>query len=225
MFSELLNKLNSILNSSFSKIEKTISPFLKLEIGLGLLVIIGSLSYFAFKEEKDITAATVMITALGGGGGSGVILDSKEGESKILTNAHVCEVVKKGGLVSLNDGRRFAIMKYVKSKFHDLCLISVAANLKINTKIATSEPKIFTSAIVSGHPNLLPNVISEGHFSGHKIVNVLTGFRPCEEYEKETNFLCSVYGKMPVIKTFDTVLATAMIMAGSNRSSLYTAHF
>ena len=51
-------------------------------------------------SDKDIASTTAMITNYSeNSGGSGVILTSKTYESTVLTNAHVCGVVKFGGLV------------------------------------------------------------------------------------------------------------------------------
>lgn len=86
---------------------------------------------------------------------------------------------------------------------------------------------IYEKATVSGHPNLLPNVLSSGHFSGNKIIQVLTGFRKCDEKDlrdPEIGILCRFFGVLPVIKTYETVLVTAMIMPGSSGSGIYNSN-
>ena len=52
------------------------------------------------KTNQEYSLTSVMITRYDGrSGGSGVILSSSKNSSKILTNAHVCEVVANGGIV------------------------------------------------------------------------------------------------------------------------------
>lgn len=218
---KLVNKVVNYLEKSFNSGQKLGMA------GLALLAVAG-LSYSLYKATRpDITDSTVMITALSGGGGTGVVIASNDKESRILTNSHVCAVLKNGGLISNNKGKKHTATSYKMSAVHDLCLVTVEANLGIPAVISGSVPNMFDRARVSGHPRLLPNVVTEGHFSGHKIVNVLTGFKECTEEDMKNESLvliCGLFGKIPLITTYDTVLVTATIMPGSSGSAVYNSN-
>lgn len=219
-------KQQSKLDKYFKKVESTLSSNVKVFIGAALLYV-GFLGYLGYKAQKDksITDATVMITRLDGGGGSGVVITNMPTFSTILTNKHVCEVVQNGGIVSTTQGKKALVISYATDIVHDLCLIEVASDLGVSAKLASAAPKLFSEAIVSGHPNLLPNVVSKGHFSGTKIIQVLTGMTPCtkELVEKNPDIagVCLFFGGLPIVKTYESQLVTAMIMAGSSGSAVY----
>lgn len=220
----LLTNLRNGLQTLFKKLEHAVGPFAK--IGIGLLVLATAVGAGSLLRDKsDITTSTVMITSLNErGGGSGVIVGINDGKTQILTNRHVCEVAVNGGLVKTTKGQKHTILFYQESKLHDLCLITVAAELEGRVSLASSAPRMYEHAIVSGHPALLPNVITEGHFSGNKIVEVFMGNRDCtkEELEDETmEPICKFFGQLPVVRTFETVLVTATIMPGSSGSAVY----
>lgn len=174
--------------------------------------------------KNDMREATVMITNTKmNSGGSGLILDSSESNSQILTNGHVCEVVKNGGVVSKNN-TSYQVTSYVQSKLYDLCIINVTADLGIDTVVAKKAPAMYSPAFISGHPALLPNVITSGHVSSSKIIQVVMGFRPCTDQEMEDNPLyCVFFGGMPLIRNFQSRLVTATIMPGSSGSGIYNA--
>lgn len=176
--------------------------------------------------EKNINDATVMITRLDGkSGGSGVVVSVGNNETKVLTNSHVCHVVEHGGLVTTTYGETHAVKTYKKDDHHDLCLIKIAAKLKSSATLANEAPKLYEEATISGHPNLFPNVVSKGHFSGTKIISVFTGIDKCSEDEmKNEPGICFFFGGMPSIKTYESVLVTALIMAGSSGSAVYNAN-
>lgn len=209
----------------FTKIENWFSPKAKTLIGatiLGAMLILGVLAF----NNTNVTSATVMLTSLTGGGGSGVIIESSRYSSKILTNAHVCEILKNGGLVRTVGGRVHAVSYYQVSAFHDICLATVSANLEMSTSFSRRSPRMYEKATVSGHPNLLPNVLSSGHFSGNKIIEVLTGVRKCQNSDfknPNTRLFCDFFGVIPIIKAYETVLVTAMIMPGSSGSGIYNS--
>lgn len=198
----------------------------KFKILIGLSVATVTAAYITLYQENkpNVTSSTVMITNIeGNSGGSGVIIYRSSNESMILTNKHVCEILPEGGLIQTTSGEKYTVSKYRESEMHDLCLIYTQADLKYNTDLASSAPKMYEKATVSGHPNLLPNVVSSGHFSGNKVINVLTGFRECtkEDFKSDVGLLCLLFGKMPVVKTYETILVTAMIMPGSSGSAVY----
>jgi S1-C subfamily serine protease len=168
-----------------------------------------------------------MITRLSRGGGTGVIISNKANQSIVLTNNHVCEAIETGGNVVTNSGLKYLITAYAKSQYHDLCLVYVQVDLGISAKVAKAAPKLYTSAAISGHPNLLPTVVTRGHFSGIKQVDVFTGIKKCTkdmiENNREIAQLCMFFGGIPIVKKYDAMLVTAMIMAGSSGSAVYNS--
>lgn len=158
----------------------------------------------------------------GRSGGSGVILRSSIYASQILTNKHVCRIIENGGVV-VTERSTHAIVSFTESSYHDLCLITVAADLGINTELAKKAPETYSAASVSGHPSLLPNVITRGHFSGKQIIEILTGIRPCEDKDLESDdvFLCFFLGGIPQITRYEAQVVTAMIQPGSSGSAVF----
>lgn len=156
------------------------------------------------------------------GGGSGVILKSEAAESQILTNAHVCGVIDKGGFVIRANGDRYLIASYKLSKQHDLCLIKVKANLHVNTKVAKNKPEQYSKAAISGHPALLPHTLTHGYFSGDMVIDVMTGMRPCTKEEMQKNpFQCILGGGIPEVKNYESQLVTGTILPGSSGSAVF----
>ncbi len=118
------------------------------------------------------------------------------------------------------------VAKTKASREHDLCLIQVNGDLHANTTVASSNPvEFYERATIAGHPNLLPTVVTSGHFSGKQIIQVLTGFRACtaEDMADPTlGFICLITrGKLPEVRSYEAVLVTATIMAGSSGSAVY----
>lgn len=222
----MLKKLKLKLDKAINTIEKSLGSVVKIAIG-GAIVYGLSLGYLIHKasKEQSITDATVMITRLNGGGGSGVIIENSAQGSIILTNNHVCEAIMDGGVVTTTKGKQTLIVTYNPDYLHDLCLISVAEDLGVSAKVAKHAPKPYSEATISGHPALLPNVVAKGHFSGKKIIQVLVGFKPCTKELLEENpdvaGVCMFFGGMPLVKTYESILVTAMIMAGSSGSAVY----
>jgi hypothetical protein len=174
--------------------------------------------------SQEFSKTSVMITRYDGrSGGSGVILSSKRNESKVLTNSHVCEVVKNGGLVR-SDDKKGMVKYYQRSNIHDLCLITVSTNFKINTVLAPEEPEIYEDATVSGHPRLLPNILTKGHFSGHEMITIMIGIRVCTPEEQEnpnSSMYCLLLGGFPVIKNYEAQVISATIQPGSSGSAVF----
>jgi S1-C subfamily serine protease len=166
-----------------------------------------------------------MITNLAkNSGGTGIVMESSDNSSLVLTNSHVCHVVEKGGLVSGRAGS-FMVTGYKHSHVHDLCLITVDGNLKAHTTVATRAPTPFyESASISGHPHLFPNVVTTGHFSGKDIIQIMKGIKPCTDEQKENptlGLICLVLGGIPEIEQYESTLVTATIMPGSSGSGIY----
>lgn len=178
--------------------------------------------------RSENTDATVMITNLSkNSGGSGVVLFSTETLSHVLTNAHVCGVVKNGGIVTTTTGRSGFVVSFTTSKTHDLCLIDVAADLGAFTRVANNPPNIYDEATISGHPHLLPNIVTKGHFSGKQIIPVMIGSRTCTESEStnsDTALFCALVGRLPIIRSYEAIVVSATIQPGSSGSGIFNSN-
>lgn len=191
-------------------------------VGLLALATVKNLTSNKKADDESMASSAAMITNMkGNSGGTGVVLSSKNNESLILTNAHVCGVVKEGGIVT-TDIKRAIVASYQVSKLHDLCMIKVKSNLHVDTEIATESPDIYSNATVSGHPALLPTVLTKGHFSDHEFITIITGFRECTEKDKEElDLLCRYFGVVPVIKNYESQVVSSTIMPGSSGSAVF----
>lgn len=202
-------------------------------LSLAFVLVIAGTFYFGRSDKQadtfnnvDLKARSVKIVNFEkNSGGSGSIISSSHRESTILTNNHVCEVVVNGGLI-IAGTKEYAVTSFKRSQRHDLCLITVGANLGVNTKIASEAPELQEEASVSGHPRLLPNVITRGHFSDKQIISVMTGVRECtkEDMESPNMLLCFFLGGIPEITTYEAQLVTAYIQGGSSGSPVYNAY-
>ena len=218
-------KANNVLKRVISAVEHKLNPGQKIAVGLIVLLLSFVALKSLLKSDNDITASSVMITNLAGtSGGTGIVLQSTKTNSFILTNSHVCGVVENGGMVSGRVGS-FMVAGYKRSTVHDLCLIKVEGDLKYNTKVAARPPvAYYEQAMISGHPALMPNVVTTGHFSGRKVIQILVKFRPCTDEDAQDPqgaLLCGLVGGMPVIRSYDSTLVTATIMPGSSGSGVY----
>ncbi len=156
-------------------------------------------------------------------GGTGIVMLSENQGSFVLTNDHVCQLVKNGGVVVSNK-TNYQVVSYLESAVNDLCLIYVSDNLHQETDVAVKAPELFSHAVVSGHPALMPTVISEGEFSDKKIIDVVMGFKPCSEEDlnnPSTGLMCLFAGGLPLIKSYEAELVSATIMPGSSGSGVY----
>jgi len=176
-------------------------------------------------KPNPILLNTVMITNMEkDSGGSGVIIEHTNSYSRILTNAHVCKVVENGGLIKTHNGQESLVVSYKVSNVHDICEITVNQDLQHAAKLASKAPAMLSKATVAGHPSLLPSVITTGHFSERLIIQIMIGMEPCSDEDVKTPGLvdqCLFFGGFPLIKQFDALLATALIMPGSSGSGIY----
>jgi hypothetical protein len=120
-------------------------------------------------------------------------------------------------------GEEHKVTGYYLSDEHDLCVLTVAADLKDTAPLASSAPDVYSDAIITGHPALLPNIITRGHFGGRLIVEVMTGARKCTEEEKQDpkkGPFCELFGVIPVIKAYEAMVVSATIMPGSSGSAI-----
>lgn len=196
-------------------------------VALITLLVVGCSTSTDRSVSSENTDATVMITNVNrNSGGSGVVLQSNTTESLVLTNAHVCGVVKFGGVITSSSGIPAFVTHYKVSKVHDLCLISVSTDLQAKTQLAYAAPKKYDRASISGHPHLLPNIVTFGHFSDKRIVQVMMGSRDCtsEEYTNpDTALFCLLVGKLPVVRTFEAIVVSATIQPGSSGSGVFNS--
>lgn len=210
----------------------------RLLISLGALLLVSSLLIKAISLPNttvaakptpapvvnDIKANAVMVTNREmNHGGTGLIYSSTKSKSWVLTNDHVCKVVKNGGMVLTGQGN-FQVHSVIESKQSDLCFLSVLDNLNANTIISNTAPKRYDHVLVSGFPALMPNVVSEGHLSGRATISVFIGVTPCtEEDMKNDPFICAFIGGIPIIKNYESVLTSATIMPGNSGSGVYNS--
>lgn len=203
-------------------------------ITLGLLVVSMTIllnciiKVYSIPSKQDLTSTSVKIVRSDKqSGGSGVILFSSTYKSVILTNHHVCGVIVKGGLV-IRDNEEHAVVTYKYSKFHDLCLITVAADLGVRTRLAKSAPNLLDSATVVGHPHLQPTTITKGHFSNHEMIDIMTGIRACtaDDLAADPNntILCAFLGGIPQITRYEAQMATPLIQPGSSGSPVFNEY-
>lgn len=198
--------------------------------GLSMALLVSMLLLSGNKTVKpqnsdELASVSVQITNLRQNrGGSGVILSSSNHGSVVLTNRHVCGVVENGGIVKTDNGNLNTVVSYTKSNVHDLCTITVAENLGTGIKLAPENPNYLDSAVIVGHPALLPTTITKGHFSGSQIITLLAEVRKCTKEETEDpalGFFCSAFGALPVFKSFQAQHVTATIMPGSSGSPVF----
>lgn len=198
-----------------------------LAISLSLLAACTTLNQDSDVQYTGPHQNTVMITNLAKNhGGTGIVLRSTQDSSLILTNSHVCGVVEEGGLVRGSAGS-FMVTAYKRSEKNDLCLIKVDADMKANTKIAEVAPEPYSARVsVSGHPALMPNIITHGHLSGREMIPIMVGVKPCTPEDADDpakGMACVFLGGLPIVKEFDSVLVSATIMPGSSGSAVYNS--
>lgn len=137
-----------------------------LAICAGIIYLAHDLS-FKPTTNQELDKVTVMITNLtGDSGGTGVIYRSSPSKSLILTNGHVCRLLQDfGGIVEGSDHKKHYVTKYRTYAKHDLCLVEVQVNYSINISIAEDSPIFGEDAVITGHPILLPTIVTRGHTS------------------------------------------------------------
>lgn len=171
---------------------------------------------------EEYNKVTVMITNLtSNSGGTGVILRSYENTSYILTNKHVCKLLEtQEGLVTGVLGSVKAI-KYKTSELHDICLLAVAKNLEVSTTVSKVSAKFGDKLIITGHPFLLPTIISEGLSSTTLEVSVAEGLKPCTGEEGEDAIACMLFGGIPIVVVREALVGTNLISPGNSGSAVF----
>lgn len=224
--------MRNFLKSVHEKLGSFMFGGLKIGLAVALFLaiapIVSIFAAYVFGTKQHPSQVTVMITNFKQtSGGSGVVIKHSPTKSLVLTNSHVCGLVaEKGGLVKQTDNSQYFITGTVSSKMHDLCVVSVADDLGTSVKIANEPPELYSEATITGHPALLPDIISKGHFGGRQVISIITGIKPCTEqdYNSPNAALCMFIGGLPVIKTFDSQIVSATIQSGSSGSAVLNSN-
>lgn len=171
---------------------------------------------------KELRDATVMIYNLDmDRGGTGSIFRSYSNASHILTNEHVCDLTVNGGYV-VKDGRRYLVTHYKKFALHDLCLVRIAKGFGISLEVAPSLEKVPNVVYVSGHPNLLPHIVTKGHLTDRMEIDLLKEVRPCTKEDMVENAReCFFFGGIPIIETVDSQVISNLIKPGNSGSAVF----
>lgn len=166
-------------------------------------------------------------------GGTGVILHSDTKESTILTNNHVCRLLEAQGGIVLQEDFKYVATGIKKSKRHDVCMVKVDTDLKINTVLAAQDPEKYSPANVSGFPHLYPHITTHGYFSGHYPIQLANGSRPCtkedlvQAYKSrdiDTFMECAVFKNIATLgPPIDTQVISGTVAGGSSGSAVFTA--
>jgi S1-C subfamily serine protease len=192
---------------------------------ISVILLASSVSFGAINypktvaELKDTSVRILNLAQTSGGTGS--ILKSFANASHILTNKHICRLIEPGGVVDYR-GQQFLITHYKKFEQHDLCIVRVAVNLEKNLAVSATLVKPSDTAIVSGHPNLLPHIATIGHLSERTDIELLSGIKPCTEKDLQENLqICMWFGGMPVIAKLNAQLISNLIKPGNSGSAVF----
>jgi hypothetical protein len=218
------NVITKTVDSSLSKIGVFATTVVTSLIVISIVALVCSV-FMDFHQSKHPSLYTVKITDLGAtSGGSGVILSSSETGSIILTNNHVCGVLlRNGGKVTTYDRSEYVVVSIKLDSEADLCEILVAANLGVGIKVAKETPATYSHATVTGHPMLMRNIITKGHFSHNDIIQLVWGMRPCtiqDKMDPANGMACIIMGGIPIVRSFDARVISATIMPGSSGSAV-----
>lgn len=178
---------------------------------------------FKPKSVADFKRTSVRITNKEkNSGGTGIIVQSYNNATHILTNKHVCHLIEPGGLVLYND-QEYQITHYKKFPDHDLCMVRIElANLNINLEVSKDMQEPSTLTNVSGHPSLLPHILTKGHLSDPKDVDILIDVKKCTiDDMKEHPDECFLLGGLPVVQTFKSNVVSNLIKPGSSGSGVF----
>lgn len=152
-------------------------------------------------------------------GGTGSILRSSKNGSTILTNKHVCRLIEQGGFVEQNE-KSYKVESYKKFVDHDLCLIKTKHNFNINLKVSKTMAKASDTIYVSGHPRLLPHILTKGHLSDNKMIQLIVGVKDGCSYDP---MVCMMFGGDPVLQEFDSQVVSNLIQPGSSGSAVFNS--
>lgn len=172
------------------------------------------------EEVSDFRATAVMVTnAEESSGGTGVIYRSGFKGTFVLTNRHVCQLLKEGGYV-INDAK-YPVKAYKASQVHDICYVWVDSNLGVDTVLAPKAPELYSKAYVSGHPSLYPHVLSEGYISETMKIDIVIDTRDCTKEEFAENPFQCIFEGFPIVEELEASLVSALIAPGSSGSAVF----
>lgn len=154
-------------------------------------------------------------------GGTGSIFRSFSNATHILTNKHICRLIEPGGVVDYK-GKQYLVTHYKKFQDHDLCLIRIAADLGVDLEVADALAKESSTSIVSGHPSLLPHIITIGHLSERQDISLVVGVKPCTDKDlQEDPLVCIFFNGKPITKNLDAQLVSNLIKPGNSGSAVF----
>lgn len=170
--------------------------------------------------ELKETSVRIMNLAMNSGG-TGSIFRSFSDGTHILTNKHICRLIEPGGVVDYK-GKQYLVTHYKKFEQHDLCMIRIAANLNVNLEVAENMALVSSRTVVSGHPSLLPHIVTVGHMSERKDIELVTGMKKCTKEDQQADpVTCAFFGGKPVIKVMDSQLISNLIKPGNSGSAVF----
>lgn len=194
---------------------------------LSILLLVGTAASAEVSRPKTVaemkeTSVRIM-NQEATSGGTGSILKSDNTGSTILTNKHVCRLIEPGGIVD-RSGKQYQVAEYKKFPNHDLCLIKIKENLGVNLKVAETLAKESSRSIVSGHPSLLPHIVTAGHLSEKMNIQLVAGIKPCTTKDlTDTPEECFFFGGKPVMVDLEAQLISNLIKPGNSGSAVFNS--
>ena len=165
-------KLERILNKAKNAMNKVAGAaiIIMAVISLGVLAINAPTLHKRWLRntvgEKTYRILAVDEAGRKRGGGTGFQVVGRSGVSYILTNAHVCEVFKKGEVnVELKDGRLLPRKILEISDTTDLCIVEGVPGVE-GLKVSTDGVRTGQQLTVVGFPVLQPLSLTQGEIVG-----------------------------------------------------------
>lgn len=179
---------------------------MKLKLILSLIVILTILACvttFHPKKPKDYKLVTGLVEDYDrSGGGTTVLYKSSKNGSLFWTNKHVCINLLDGGRILLNN-EAYDVKELLFYKDHDLCMLKIKENLKLDLVLAKSAPQEYDEVTAVGYPLLKGPIISKGYIVNSEMIlhgspldmcyPLDTLFYRCEENKKKFDELSSTF--------------------------------
>src|SRR4051812_5184394 len=148
---------------------------MKMYVGFLALALAGVLGMFSAEQLKDNflnsrgPQVTKITNYVGNSGGTGFYVRAPSGKVFTLTNAHVCGLADKDGLVFARQDDEINVLK-VQAIYpdHDLCLLdapATARGLMVARKVSNGE-----NIYILGHPLLEPKSLVKGQMAGELVI-------------------------------------------------------
>lgn len=116
--------------------------------------------------------------AAGQGRGTGFVVDDKDGNQIIVTNAHVCEgaassifAVFHRSDYSVRVKTRFPALVIKKDPEHDLCLVSMPSSLKVDSIPLADDVLLDEHVYIIGYPYTTLLSSSDGYIRGSIVID------------------------------------------------------